>query len=718
MESVPAAPSKIPGTGRELQHYLNVLRKRWRLVTSVLVVSIAVAFVFTIRQPEIFESTCSLVIESTAPQVLENVKEVIEMAASTREFYTTQYRIIRSREIAQRVIDRLSLDSDPTYFGPMDKSKQSNRDLMVEKLLGKVKVAGVRESRIANIQVRDVDPERATRIANAFADTYIERNLDFKLEGARSAGTWLGEQTVGLRKQLESSEMELYRFRKERNLLDVGLDDKLGMTRQNLQSLNTKLTDTKARRLEIESIRKLILAAKNDISERESLPEIRDNPVVQKLRENYLDLLKIKADLESRYGDKHPKIDTIQHQLAAVQRDYSKELDDVLRAFDKRYQALVETESSLTKWMNHEKQEALELSKLETEYRPLARDAENNGKIYSIITQRHKEIDLTGMLRANNVRILDRATPPRVAVSPIMSFNLSVGMLVGLLFGLLLAFAIESLDNTVKSPEAAEELIGAPLLGVLPMLSQAKHRIMADAPERDLAVFKDPTSLAAEACRSIRTNMMFISAQKEFALFSVTSPGPQDGKTTVAINLAVTMAQAGGKILLIDADMRRPRVHKSFGLKSDKGISNVMAGDLKLDDVICRSEVPNLDVLPCGPTPPNPAELLHTERFKQILAQCRGSYDRVVIDSPPIGPVTDPAVIGSITDGVVLVMRSGHTTREAAQFSRRQLTDAGARILGLVINQTDRKGSGYGYGYGYGYYTPYRRYYRPTGSTS
>ena len=712
MDSVPTTPPKIAGTGKELQHYLNVLRKRWKIITTVLVVSMTAAFVYTIRQPKTYEATCSLVIESTAPQVLEGVKEVIEMAAATREFYTTQYRIIRSREIAQRVIDRLGLASDASYFGTIDSAKQANRDFMVERLLQNVKVVGVRESHIANIQVRDVNPGRATRIANSFADTYIEQNLDFKLEGARSAGTWLGEQTVDLRKKLEESEMELYRFRKERNLLDVGLDDKMGMTRQNLQSLNGKITDVKAKRIELESIRKLILAAKSNISERESLPEIRDNPVVQKLRENYLDLLRIKADLESRYGEKHPKIATVDHQLDSVQRDYSKELDDVLRAFDKRYQALVETENSLLKWMSHEKQQALELAKLETEYRPLARDAENNGKVYSLINQRQKEINLTGMLKANNVRILDRATPPRFAVSPLLALNMPVGVVFGLLFGLLLAFTVESLDNTVKSPEAAEEMVGAPLLGVIPMLSQSRQHLIADAPERDLAVFKDPSSLAAEACRSIRTNMLFISAQKEFSLFSVTSPGPQDGKTTVAINLAVTMAQAGGRILLIDTDMRRPRVHKSFGLKSEKGISSVMAGDVPLTDAICKSEVPNLDVLPCGPMPPNPAELLHTEKFRQILAQCRGSYDRVILDSPPIGPVTDPAIIGSITDGVVLVLRAGHTTREATQFARRQLTDAGARILGLVINQTDRKGSGYGYGYGY--YASYGRYYRAT----
>jgi succinoglycan biosynthesis transport protein ExoP len=482
METAPVSPTKISGSARELQHYLHVLRKRWRLVTTVLVVSLAAAFVITIRMPKTYEATCSLVIESTTPQVLEGVKDVIEMAAATREFYTTQYRIIRSHEVTKQVIDRLGLASDTSYFGSIDASQPANRDFMVERLLKKVKVVGVRESHIANIQVTDVDPERATRIANAFADTYIEQNLDFKLEGARSAGAWLGEQTVDLRKKLEDSEMDLYKFRKERNLLDVGLDDKMGMTRQNLQSLNGKITDIKAKRIELESIRKLILAAKNNISERESLPEIRDNPVVQKIRENYLDLLKIKADLESRYGEKHPKIETIEHQIASVQHDYAKELDDVLRTFDKRYQALVETEDALLKWMAHEKQQALELAKLETEYRPLARDAENNGKVYSQINQRQKEINLTGMLKANNVRILDRATPPRLAVSPIMHLNLSVGLVVGLVCGLLLAFTIESMDNTIKTPEAAEEIIGAPLLGVVPMLSQSKQHLIADAP--------------------------------------------------------------------------------------------------------------------------------------------------------------------------------------------------------------------------------------------
>jgi polysaccharide biosynthesis transport protein len=711
METAQASVSKTPGAGRELQHYITILRKRWPVLAAVVVLAVVGTVVWTIRQPRIFQATCSIIIENNAPQVLEGVKDVVEMGSGGwmyREFSQTQFRIILSQENALRVIDRLGLEHEPSFGRTLDGRVVSRQDI-VSRLLGSVRVVGVKDSRIANITVSDTLPERATRIANAFADTYIERNLDFKLEGARTAGSWLGEQTVDLRKRLEDSELELYKFKKERSLLDVGLDDKLGMTRQNLQALNQKLADVRAKRIEMESIRKLILAAQNDIAERESLPEIRDNAVVQKLRENYLDLSKTKADLDARYGEKHPKIDNIQKQLEAIQRDYRRELEQVLKAFDKRYQALLDTESGLSKWMHQEKQQALELAKIEVEYRPLSRDADNNAKMFGLISQRQKEIDLTGLLRSNNVRILDRATTPRLPVSPRLSFNLAVGLFGGGLLGMLLVFGFEALDNTVKTPEAAEALVGAPLLGMLPILVHARQRTAENATERDLTVFKDPTSAAAEACRSIRTNLMFLSAEKEVHVLVVTSPGPQDGKTTVAISLAVTMAQGGARVLLVDSDMRKPRIHRSFGLKSDRGLSTVMMGDAALADVILHSEVPNLDVLPCGPTPPNPAELIHTARFREILDQCRRDYSRVVLDSPPAAFVTDPAILGNLADGVVLVVRAGHTTREAVSFARRQINDARARILGVVINRTDRRGGGYGY---YSYYAPYGRYYR------
>lgn len=706
MEPELASPTQLSSTPRDLRHYVHLLRKRWRIILFILAVCVAIAFIYTIRQPKVYEASCSLVIESTAPQVLENVKDVVEMAASSREFYQTQYRIIRSRENAKKVMDRVGLWQAQAN----EKGELPSREEQVERFLKDVKVVGVRDSRIANVVVRARNPEEAAKTANSFADAYIEGNLDYKLEGARSASTWLGEQAVGLRKQLESSELALYHFKKDHNLLDVGLDDRQGMNRQNLQTLNAKLADVRAKRIEAEAIRKLILAAKDNPAERESLPEIRDNPVVTKLRENYLDLLKMKADLESRYGEKHPKILNVDEQLQTTRREYNRELEEVLKAFDKRYQATLDTEAALAKWMHQEKGEALDLAKLEVEYRPMARDAENNAKVFGQITQRHKETDLTGLLRTNNVRILDRATASFKPVSPYFSVNISIGAALGLLIGLMLAFAIEALDNTVRTPEAAEELIGAPMLGLLPLLTDNKKRQGEEAPVRDLTVFREPTSLAAEACRSIRTNLMFISAQKEVQVLAVTSPGPRDGKTTTTISLAITMAQAGSRVLVVDADLRKPRIHKSFGLAVDKGLSTAIMRGASLADLIVHSEIPNLDILPSGPIPPNPAELLHTERFREILSECRERYDDVILDAPPTGPVTDPAIIGSATDGVLLVLRAGHSTREAAQHARRHLADAGARILGLIVNQTDRKGGRYGYGYSY--YTPYGRYYR------
>ena len=708
MENAPAAPTKFPSASVDLRHYVHVLRKRWRVPALTLIAGAAIAFVYTIRQPKIYEATCSLVIESSAPRILQGVQEVIDLGAEaySQTFHQTQHRIIRSRAIAQKVLDRVG--PAPTSSG--GNGPMPSRQNQADGLLGQIKVVGTRDSSIANITARDLDPDRAARIANAFADAYVERNLDYKLEGARSASSWLGEQTVDLRKKLEDSELALYTFKKEHNLLDLGLDDQQGMNRQNVQTLNAKLTDIKTKRIEAESIRKLILAAKNDITEKESLPEIRDNPVVAKLRENYLDLLKLKADLESRYGDKHPKIENIQQQLQATRRDYNHELDEVLKAFDKRYQAIVDTESALTKWMHQEKNLALDLAKLEVEYRPMARDAENNAKVFGQVTQRQKEVDLTGLQRANNVRILDRATPSGGPASPHLSINLAFGVALSLLIGLLLTFAIEALDNTVRTPEAAEELVGAPMLGMLPLLTDAKQRTTEDAPLRDLTVFREPASLAAEACRSIRTNLMFLSAQKEVRVFVVTSPGPRDGKTTAAISLAITMAQAGARVLLLDADLRKPRIHKSFGLPADKGVSTAIMGEAAVKDLIVHTAIPRLDVLPCGPIPPNPAELLHADRFREILAQCRQDYDKVILDAPPIGPVTDPAILGSITDGVIMVLRAGHTTRDSATYARRHLTDAGARILGLVVNQPDRKGGKHGYGYSY--YAPYDRYYR------
>jgi capsular exopolysaccharide synthesis family protein len=714
---VPGATPAKPASSEErlaanLRSSLHAIRKRWPLVFLVMAAVVAGVMIWTYRQPKIYQASCSVVIEPVAPQVLEGVKDVVEMGAGTywadREFYETQYRIIRSKDVMKRVVDRLGLAHDPDYPYPGAAADDPHRDV-AQQMIGLTNVVPVRESRIANIVVDDRDAKRAAQIANTIAHAYIEGNLEFKLAGAKDATVWLGDQVVGLADKLKRSELALYDYRRKNQLLDINLDAKQSMTTQNVQTYNQKLADVRARRIELESNRKLILAAKDSIEEQESLPEIRQNTVIQQLRVLHVELTKSRAELESKYGERHPNITAIDRKLASLRQDYAAEISNVLKSNEKAYQALVENERALLKIMEQEKKEALELAKLELEYRPLARDSDNNQRLYSLITQRQKETSLTGLIKSNNIRILDPAVPKFAPVKPHVLVNLALSLVTGLLLGIGLAVGLEALDSTLKSQEHTEAVLGVPVLGMVPIIGErGRKKKSSKSPEeqqnRDLGVFRDQKSAAAEACRSIRTNLLFLSPDRPPRSIVITSPGPQEGKTTTAISMAITTAQAGARILLIDTDLRRPRIHRAFGMSNDVGISSVIVGEVKLDDAIFHTQVPGLDVLPCGPVPPNPAELLHTQRFRDLMKECAERYDRVIYDSPPTSAVTDPVIIGNLADGVILVVRAGMTARDAAAFARRQIADAKARLLGAIVNLVDPSDRRYDY-----YYSQYHR---------
>jgi capsular exopolysaccharide synthesis family protein len=398
-------------------------------------------------------------------------------------------------------------------------------------------------------------------------------------------------------------------------------------------------------------------------------------------------------------------------QMETVRKAYEQEIDAVLTAFEKGYQELLDNERSLKVLMEQQKKEAIEISKIEVEYKPLKRSAEQEEKMYSVIASRQKEIDITGPMKTNNVRVLERAIVPGAPVRPKPVQSLMLGLLLGLGTGIGLAFAIEALDNTLKTQTDVEQLLGTPVLGLVPLIGAVPGgdagEVSDHLRERDLGVFLDPKSVAAECCRSIRTNILFMSPDRPLKTIVVTSPSPQEGKTTTAINLSVTMAEAGGRVLIVDTDMRRPRLHRSFGVPNQTGISTVIVGKATLEEAIKRTDVPNLDVLPCGPVPPNPSELLHTDRFAAVLADCGKLYDRIILDSPPTSAVTDPAVLGNLADGVVLVIKAGETTRDSATHARRQLVSAKVRLVGVVVNAIDFSNPAYGYDY---YYRNYYRY--------
>ena len=721
MGSETAAPAAEPtgaaaGAGMNLAAYWQVIRKRWKLVTLVVTIVTGVVFIWTYRQPRIYASTCSIIIDPMAPKVLTGVTDVVELGTGSywanREFYETQRRIMASKEVAQRVVERLGLASDPDFPAPGAAAAAAKagtpRDIAAA-LIGETSIQTPRDSRVASIVVEDRRPDRAAQIANAIATTYIEGNLEHKLEGANTATAWLGDQVISLKDRLSQSERALYEYRKKSRLLDVSLDARQTMNTQNVQTYTLKLADLRAKKIELESSRKMMLAARDSIEEQESLPEVRQNQVVQQLRVMHVELAKSLAELETTYGDKHPKVDSLKRKLASVRADYVSEISKILKEKENAYRAIEENERALNKLIDKVKLEALELAQLEVEYKPLVRDNEDNNNLYKLLSQRAKETGLTGLIKSNNVRILDAALPGKFPIKPKLFLNMMLAGIAGIVLGFASALAAEGLDNTVKNQEQAEALIGVPVLGMIPLIDHSNDTKLSakEQQTRDLGVFHDGRSAAAEACRSIRTNLLFLSPDAPLKSLVVTSPGPREGKTTTAISLAVTMAQAGAKVLLVDTDLRRPRLHRAFGRNNDEGISKMIVGEGTFEQAVFHTEVPNLDLLACGPLPPNPAELLHTKRFKEIMADCARRYDRVIYDSPPTSAVTDPVVIGNLADGVVLVIRAAHTTRDAAIYARRQLTDAKAKILGTIVNRVDPTNRYYNYHYSR-YYRSYR----------
>jgi capsular exopolysaccharide synthesis family protein len=696
----------------DFRAYWRTIRKRWPFVVLSMIIATVVAFVYTYRQAKVYEANCQIIIDPMPPQVLPGSKDVVEMGTGSfwgnKEFYETQYKIIQSTNVGQRTAEKLGLQYDPDYapaLGPNHDMSSLGRSVAAQ-----ISVKPLKDSRLATITVTDRKPQRAALIANTVADTYIEYNLDYKLEGARSAMAWLAEQESDLKRQLEESELRLYQFKKDRNLLAVSLDDKQSMLSSNLANVNAKLTDLRIQRLALESKRRMIERARDNIMEQETLPELRDSPTVHNLRDSFIAFSRDYADLSTRYGPEHPRMKALEDQKAAVRKAYEKEMNETLTTFEKAYQEVVDNETALHALMEQQKNEAIELSKIEVEYRPLQRAAEQNNKMYGIISTRQKEIDITGPMKTNNVRVLERAVVPGAPVRPNPIQNLMMGLMLGLGTGIVLAFAIEALDNTLKTQADVEQFLGVPVLGLVPVIGgnhDPTEALGDDLRQRDLGVFLDPKSVAAECCRSIRTNILFMSPDRPIRTMVITSPSPQEGKTTTAVNLGVTMAEAGGRVLIIDTDMRRPRLHRSFGVGNQTGISTVIVGKATLEEAIKHTDVPNLDVLTCGPVPPNPSELLHTDRFAAVLADCAKLYDRIVLDSPPTSAVTDPAVLGNLVDGVVLIIKAGETTRDSAMHARRQLTAAKARVVGVVVNAIDFSNPAYGYEY---YYRNYYRY--------
>ncbi len=705
----------------DLRKYLEVLLKRKWVILLVFVTAVAVTAVFTLRQKKVYAASASLVIESSTPQILgEGIRDAVDMGTGSywysKEFYETQYKILRSRAIAERVVEMLGLATDPVFLGidklPEEmKAKAFERADAAAMVQGRIKVEPVKDSRIVAIKIEDTDPERAAILANAVAQAYMAANLERRTEGNKDAAEWLQDQLSDLRTKLSTSELALFNFKRENDLIYTTLENKQTITSQKLLAINDTLTKVRTKKAEVDakvrSIRGAQEAAKTsgELDKVMALGVIASNTFVNQLKLAYVTVQNEIADLSERYGPEHPKMKAALERQASAKKNLEKEITAVLGANVAEYDELVATERNLTSLLEEVKKEAFETNKKEIDYKRLAREEENNQRLHDLVLKRMKEMDLSSMLKSNNVRVLDPAKIVRVPIKPDVRRNLSLAAVLGLIAGVAFAFLLEMQDRSIKGHQDIEAL-GLNFLGLVPSIPGGDP---AHPQTRDLYAHQQPKSTVAECCRTIRTNLLFMSPDKPTKRMVVTSAGPQEGKTTTLINMGITLASGGQRVLLVDSDMRRPRLHKSFGVPNAMGLSSLIVGEGTLDEAIKSTAVPGLFVLPSGPVPPNPAELLHTERFQKLAAELGEKFDRVLFDSPPVGAVTDPLVLANQMEGTLLVTKMLRTNKDLAERAAKSLKDANARILGVVLNDVDLEKRQYGYYLGY--YYSYGRYY-------
>jgi succinoglycan biosynthesis transport protein ExoP len=729
--------SALEGEGPHLLDYVRVLYRRRYVAMTAFILVVVLVTVYTFTRTPIYQASVQIEIDYESPKVVpfQQVTDSQFGGYDSQEYYQTQYKILQSRSLARRTLDAANLwispllarhaaavkpgsapvgrgfpglsavEGSPANGGSDPASPSSgapssfslepetpSQTPIINALLDNVTVSPVRNSRLVDLKYSSTDPQFAALVANAMARTYIEQSLEYKYLSSREASDWLGRQLTEQRKQVEASEQALQRYREQTD--SVSLEDKQNITVQKLADLNAAVTRAKTERLQKEALYKQVTAIEHDRAALDTFPAVLANPFIQQLKGQAADLQRQRASLAEKYGEKHPEMIRLRSQIDETDAKIQGEIAKVVQSIRTEYETAQAQENSLVGALEQQKAEAMALSRKGIDYGVLQRDANTNHQMFDALLQRAKETGVSAELKSTNIRIVDAAAVPTSPVSPRKLLNLVLAVFGGGIFAVGLAFFFEYLDNRVKSPEEIKHYLGLPFLGLVPVLEGKESA-------EDALLHSDVPAPFAEAFRGIRTNVLFSSAEEGGRSVVVTSTGPGEGKTLVATNLSVALAQAGQRVLLVDADMRKPRVHEVFHEPKEPGLSNVLVGNAKASETVRPGSVPNLWLLLSGVAPPNPAELLASRRFKEFLATLEEHFDWVIIDSPPVMAVTDAAVIAHVAQGVIFVVRCEHANKHAASTALEQLESAQAKFLGGVLNGVDVKRNSYYYSHYY-----------------
>ncbi len=698
-----------------LRDYLHVILRRKWIVITFLVALVTTVTIATFMMKPLYKSTVTIKIDKERPDVL-TFKDVVTIDTG-ENYYQTQYKILKSRNLARRVIRSLNLNTNPEFVPDLQKGNKADNTLLkqdklfkdddislglIDSFIGRIDVSPIQKSMLVNVSFTSHDPELAAKVGNAIGDSLIGLNIESKFEATYQARTWLEKQLDIMKAKVEQAEEKLNEYAARNGIIFVQKLEDAGenIVTKKLSELSTVLTEATSERISKEALYREITSG--DI---ETSAVVMSNELILSLKKDY-------AALDSEYNEKletykpdYPQMVRLKKRIDQIKGKIDLEVKKVVSSVKKDYGAAVKRENQLRSAIEAQKKEALEMNLRSVQYQILKREADTNKELYKGLLQRLKESGVSEALTASNIQVLDRAEVPKAPFKPRKTRNIMLSVIVGLLGGIGLAFFTEYLDNTIKTPEDIEKKVYLPPLGLVPQYTNADNNGALQKVE--YIAHSDGRSPISEAYRSIRTFLLLSTGGKPPRVMAVTSPARDEGKTTTVINTAISLTKSDVKVLIIDADMRKPRLHHIFDLDNTVGLSAFLSGNVEFGDgLIKTSDIQNLDVITSGPIPPNPAELLSSYRFSELIHSLYPLYNFIIIDTPPVMGISDPLIVGSQADGVIMVVKSGKTPKEAAQETRRMLEGVNAKILGVVLNSVSQADMRYSY-----YYNYYKYYY-------